>query len=266
MILQSRIGGKHIRRHHPSLDTSQPISASSCLRRYFSSDLHNSISYSNNGLVKALVTPHLESIRQLPEVDSALNRWNDGEALEEFQRAIQVFETMQAGGDLHVAVVVLLAECFQHQGNYKEASRVIETLKQLVPVSNDNARLLIDFASAKSLWYQGDFSDSMVQVTQMMDSSKASADSDFMRGCVQEAEGIVKLLQTLGQHDNDGTTVVQGLKNASQLIEEYSQNDGSAALTSVSADGNLGIATVATTLGHERGTSLTRGGPWPETV
>jgi tetratricopeptide (TPR) repeat protein len=218
--------------------------------RSFSSDNHNSISYSNHGLVEALVTPHLESIRQLPEVDNALNRWNDGEALEEFQRAIQVFETIQAGGDLHVAVVVLLATCFQDQGKYKEAFHAIQTLKQLVPVSNDNSRLLIDFASAKSLWYQGDFSESMNMVNQMMD-SEAFADSNFLRGCVHEAEGIVKLMQTLGQRDKDDTTVVQGLKNASQMIEEYSQNNDSAALTSVSANGNLGIATVLTSLALE---------------
>lgn len=235
--------------HVPPIIT-HPYLALNCFRRSFSSDNHNSISYSNHGLVEALVTPHLESIRQLPEVDNALNRWNDGEALEEFQRAIQVFETIQAGGDLHVAVVVLLATCFQDQGKYKEAFHAIQTLKQLVPVSNDNSRLLIDFASAKSLWYQGDFSESMNMVNQMMD-SEAFADSNFLRGCVHEAEGIVKLMQTLGQRDKDDTTVVQGLKNASQMIEEHSQNNDSAALTSVSANGNLGIATVLTSLALE---------------
>jgi len=213
-------------------------------RRPFSSETNTSIVYSNDGLIKTLVHSHLESIRQLPEVDNALQHWDDAEALEELQRAVQVFEMMEAGGSLHVAVLALLAECFQHQGNYDEAFRVLQTLQQLVPESNGEARLLIDLASAKTLWYQGDFGDSMVQVDNVMEND-ASLHSKLTRGCVMNAQGIIRLMiKSPDEKQDGGESVVQVLKDASDQIEKDSGNNESAALAGACARGNLGVAMI----------------------
>lgn len=221
----------------------------SSVRRCFSSEYTTFNEYSNNGLVKVMVEPHFESIRQLPEVNDALQHWYEPLALEQFQRAIQVFEMMQAGGPLHIAVLVLLSECFQYQGKYKEASRTLQTLQQLPSTSaNDEARLLVDFAAAKTLWFQGDFDRSMNEVKKMIDNN-ASHDSDVVRGCVMNAEGLVKLMNAPRAPDEDAKSAVQVLESASELLEKDSKKGASATLASASVRGNLGIGMVVTRLG-----------------
>lgn len=226
----------------------QHLAANFSARRCFSSDTANPIVYKNDKLVKTLVNPHLDSIRQLPEIENALQHWDSPEALEEFQRAVQVFEMMQTGGPLHIATMTLLAECLQHQGNYQEASRTLQTLKKLVSTESDETRLLMDLASAKCFWYQGDFESSMMEVHKMMEND-ASHDSDLMRGCVMNTEGMVRLMKAPNERDEGGNSVVQVLKIAFKLIKKDSCNSSHVTLASASASGNLGVAMVITRLG-----------------
>jgi hypothetical protein len=226
----------------------QHLAANSSSRRCFSSDTADPFTYTNDKLVKTLVNPHLDSIRQLPEIDNALQNWDSPGALEEFQRAVQVFEMMQAGGPLHIATMTLLVECFQHQGNYQEASRMMQSLEKLVSTESDETRLLLDLASAKCFWYQGDFESSMMEVNKMMEND-ASHDSDLMRGCVMNAEGMVRLMKAPNERDEGGNSVVQVLKIASKLIGKDSCNSSDVTLASASASGNLGVAMVITRLG-----------------
>ena len=235
---------------HPSFSPLQPLSPHHLTvistGRRFSSDTSRSNTYSNNELVNILVNPHFESIRQLPEVDNALKNWDNDTALEDFRRAIQVFEMMETGGSFHIAVVTLLAECYQHQGKYTEVSRVLQTLAQIV--SSDKARFLIDLANAKSLWYQGDFDRSMVQVEKALENN-ASHGSNLYRGCAMNAAGIVSLMKYPNETDEGCNSVVQLLKIAAKLTEKDSNKNASATLASASARGNLGVAMVVTRLG-----------------
>jgi ATP/maltotriose-dependent transcriptional regulator MalT len=192
------------------------------------------------------VHPHSESVRQLPEIDNALQNWDDVSALDNLQRATQVFEMMQSGGSLHIAAISLLAECYQHQGNYEKASHVLHTLETLVSESSDTS-LCVSLARAKASWYQGDFDRSMACVKQSTEND-AVDDSNLNKGCVLNAEGLVRLMNSPCRAE-DGSSVVNVLKIASKITERDSRSSTRAALTSASAKGNLGIAIVVTRLG-----------------
>ena len=215
-------------------------------RHHFSSNNVSPSTSSNLGLAETLVRPHYESIRQLPEIVNALHNWDDISALADLQRATQIFEMMQAGGSLHIAAIAVLAECCQHQGNYEKASNALNTLKTLVPESSDTL-FRIDLARAKALWYRGDLQNSMICVQQSMETDTVD-DSSLNKGCVLNAEGIVRLLNSPCRAE-DASSVIYSLKIASKLTERDSRNSARSALASASAKGNLGIAMVITRLG-----------------
>jgi tetratricopeptide (TPR) repeat protein len=218
-----------------------------CLtRRHFSSKDVGTLTYSNLGLVETLVHPHSDSIRQLPEIDKALQNWDDVCALDNLQRATQVFEMMQSGGSSHIAALSLLAECYQHQENYEKASRVLSALEKLVSESSETS-FYVSLALSKASWYQGDFDRSMACVKQLMENNVVD-DSSLNRGCVLNAEGLVRLMNSpLGAED--GSSVVSVLKIAPKITERDSRSSTRSILTSASARGNLGIAIVVTRLG-----------------
>lgn len=215
-------------------------------RHHFSSLDVSTSTFSNLGLAETLVHPHYESIRQLPEIDSALHNWDDISALDDLQRATQIFEVMQAGGSLHIAAIAALAECYQHQGNHEKASNALHTLEKLVPESSDTL-LRIGLALAKASWYQGDFDRSMTCVKQSMESDDVDG-SNLSKACVLNAEGIVRLMNSPCRAE-DGSSVAHVLKIASKTTERDSRSSARAKLTSASAKGNLGIAIVVTRLG-----------------
>ena len=243
---QARRSGLAIDIAQPSLSRRQPTDF--LTRQHFSShDISTSTyRYSSLGLSETLVHPHYESIRQLPEIGNALHNWDDISALDDLQRATQIFEMMQAGGPLHIAALALLAECYQHQGNYEKASSALHKLEKLVSESSDTL-LRINLARAKASWYQGDFDQSMTCLQQSME-NHAVDDSTLIKGCVLNAEGIVRLMKTPCRVE-DGSSVIYVLKSASKITERDSRSSAQAALASASAKGNLGIAIVVTRLG-----------------
>jgi hypothetical protein len=218
-----------------------------CLtRRHFSSQDDGTFTYSNLGLVETLAHPHYESIRQLPEIDNALQNWDDVCALDNLQRATQVFGMMQSGGSLHIAALSLLAECYQHHGNYAKASQVLSTLEKLVSESSDTS-FCVSLARAKASWYHGDFERSMACVEQLMESHVVDH-SSFNKRCVLNAEGLVRLMNSPCGAE-DGSSAVDVLKLAPEIMVGDTRSRTRAALTSASAKGNLGIAIVVTRLG-----------------
>jgi len=121
-------------------------------------------SRSNLGLESSLVRPVSASIRQLPEVEAAIDTFPSASAVDNLRRASDIFASLEKGGREHLAVQALLAECQQRLAIYDEAISTLEELRHSVDspdsssVSNFKEDIIL--ALAKVHWTKGNFDES----------------------------------------------------------------------------------------------------------
>jgi len=127
-----------------------------------SSSFHK-FSRSNLGLESSLVRPVSAAIRQLPEVENAMEKFPSTRAVDDLKRASDVFSSFDKGGREHLAVQALLAECQQRLAIYDDA---IVTLHELQDsLRSSESRLAHNFeediilALAKVHWTRGNFNE-----------------------------------------------------------------------------------------------------------
>jgi tetratricopeptide (TPR) repeat protein len=118
-------------------------------------------SKSSLGLEKSFVRPVLDSIRQLPEVNSAWGKFSKESAVDDLKRASDVFASFAKGGPEHMAVLALLAECQQRLALYEDSLQTLEGLgahaqASTIPYGTDDMTL----AQAKVFWKMGEFGQS----------------------------------------------------------------------------------------------------------
>jgi hypothetical protein len=114
------------------------------------------LSTTDLGLEGGMIQPHLANIRQLPEIESALQ--DPVKSIELLRRAVDIFSTMQ--GPEHAAVLAWIASSQQRSGDYHGAFKTLDSLQALASVK-DNPVTMTDLAlaKAKALWLAGDFAD-----------------------------------------------------------------------------------------------------------
>ena len=119
---------------------------------------------SNLGLESSFVRPVSASIRQLPEVDAAIDKLPSPSTVDDLKRAADVFSSFNNGGREHLAVQALLAECQQRLAIYDEAIETLQELEQTLQSSDSanefNFQEETTLALAKAHWMQGDFEKS----------------------------------------------------------------------------------------------------------
>lgn len=139
---------------------------SSTLERSCSTPLLLGFSTSSLGLEPNFVRPVLDSIRTLPEVDSALNNFLTCTSTpDNLKRASEVFASFDEGGKEHLAVQALLAEYQQRLSLYEDAVITIEEMRNSLATSKNKfvqTNLEEDsiLALAKVRWTMGDFRES----------------------------------------------------------------------------------------------------------
>jgi hypothetical protein len=108
----------------------------------------------------------LASIRQLPEVEAAIDQFPSISTLDNLKRASDVFASFDKGGREHLAVQAMLAECQQRLALYEEAVTTIEELRHSSITSENKVAQPTYFeentilALAKIKWTMGDFHES----------------------------------------------------------------------------------------------------------
>jgi len=118
-------------------------------------------SKSSLGLDRSFIAPNLASIRQLPEVESAWTEFPSASTLDSLHRASDVFASFNKGGNEHLAVSAMTAECQHRLEQYDEALNTLDELNHMISTNNSltipNAPEDTLIAKAKVLWTQGEF-------------------------------------------------------------------------------------------------------------
>ncbi|MGK3733678.1 MAG: hypothetical protein ACI8RD_000340 [Bacillariaceae sp.] len=123
-------------------------------------------STSSLGFESSFIRPVLASIRQLPEVEAAIDQFPSISTLDNLKRASDVFASFDKGGREHLAVQAMLAECQQRLALYEEAVTTIEELRHSSITSENKVAQPTYFeentilALAKIKWTMGDFHES----------------------------------------------------------------------------------------------------------
>jgi len=121
-------------------------------------------SRSNLGLENSFVRPVSASIRQLPEVEAAIEKFPSKSTVDNLKRASEIFASYNKGGREHLAVQALLAECQQRLAIYNEAITTLEELQHSLLCSESahasNFKEDIILALAKVHWTKGNFNES----------------------------------------------------------------------------------------------------------
>ena len=117
------------------------------------------------GLEKSFISPVIASIRQLPEVELLYTEDDDKKVstnvLDNLTRAMDVFASFQKGGNEHLAVCALVAECQQLLASYDESIETLNEIRYLLQSDKSTLQSLQDditLAQAKVFWTKGDFS------------------------------------------------------------------------------------------------------------
>lgn len=187
-------------------------------------------SSSSLGLIDTLVSPHLHSLIELPEIKETLESDPSAAAIEGLKRAVQIFETM--GGPLHTAVLALLAEAYQQTGNYKSSIQILEKLQQVDSSSPSRVQL----ALANALCYMGDF-DRALKVVIELSAFPQIESSRFARGTVLCTQGTILVLNLMKENSyQEAHEGIQILRVAAKSLE----SDAAAI-----AYNNLGVAQLA---------------------
>lgn len=191
------------------------------------------------GLEASLVSPFVESIGQLPEVATVLERSrhqrattmtkNGKEAIDSLRRAGDIFASFQLGGNEHRAVLALLAEVQQEQGDYKGASSTMDQILQFV---SEKERIIdVTLAMSKTLWMQGQIAESR----ELLNNSKLVDDATTSSPLHAAAVENSILLSTLIL---EGPIVAKG---AAQATNNLVQNQNLPPLAQVALQLNLGV-------------------------
>jgi tetratricopeptide (TPR) repeat protein len=187
-------------------------------------------SSSSLGLFDTLVSPHLKSLSELPEIKAALVSDPSAVKIEGLKRAVQIFETM--GGPLHTAVLALLAEAYQHTGEYKNVIEILEKLQQVESSSPSRVQL----ALANALCFIGDFDRALKLVIELSALPQIES-SRFARGTVLCTQGTILVLQlTKDNSYQEAHEGIQILRVAAKSLESEA-----AAI----AYNNMGVAQLA---------------------
>ena len=123
-------------------------------------------STSSLGFEHTFIRPVLSSIRQLPEVEAAIDQFPSISTVDNLKRASDVFASFDKGGREHLAVQAMLAECQQRLALYEEAVTTIEKLRHSSITSENKVAQPTYFeentilALAKIKWTMGDFHES----------------------------------------------------------------------------------------------------------
>jgi tetratricopeptide (TPR) repeat protein len=125
-------------------------------RRYFSKyTLFNETSL---GLSPSLVDPHLDNLKFLPEIASALDpTTSNTQVLANLQRAREIFAPLASNE--YTAVLALIAEYQQSQADYASAIETLQQLQQTIKNKNARTDIDLDLAIAKAHWCNGDFDE-----------------------------------------------------------------------------------------------------------
>lgn len=180
-FLSSGSLGRDARGSQDGCDTVRRFSTDSSFRSPLASS-------SSLGLFDSHVSPHIESLSALPEINAADMSDPTPASIEGLKRAVQIFEGI--GGPLHTAVLVLLADAYQQTGQYELSTQILKKLINDDSTSPTRTRL----ALSKVLCFQGDF-DGALQISTELLGSPDVMSSPIARGLALCSQGTTRLLQ-----------------------------------------------------------------------
>ena len=184
------------------------------------------------GLFDSHVSPHLESISVLPEVNAADLSDPTPASIDGLKRAVQIFEAV--GGPLHIACLALLADAYQQTGQYELAIQILKKLLNEDSPSPTRIRL----ALSKVLCYHGDFDDAFQVSSELLKTNDVMA-SVVGRGLALCSQGTVRLLQLSSASTyQTSQEIIEVIRVAAKSLEPKA----------ASVYNNLGIAQVVSEL------------------
>ena len=202
------------------------------------------------GFERSFVRPVLASIRQLPEVENALNQFPLSiSTLDNLKRASDVFASFDKGGREHLAVQALLAECQQRMALYEEAITTIEELRNS-SITSENTYAPINFeeetilALAKVRWSMGDFHESQVLCEKIV-STYNDLEETFPSTNLHIASAMTgKALSQLGamKSMDDAYSVRDFFRVAIKFLERHPPSENTLPYAAVLSNGGLAEA------------------------
>lgn len=201
------------------------------------------------GLGPKWIAPYITMLLELPEVQHAADclagKIKPSSMVDsELERASQIMEGTQRGGNEHLAILALHAELQQRLGNHSRANRILCQLKELwmermgPQLENSPASIELSLARAKCLWYMGDFDQSYEFCNDILDSDEIQ-EYPIHYASALSGSGLSKLLTCHSLAD--AYRIRDPFRMAVKALEMYQSQLGTA-LTA--ANLNLGIAEV----------------------
>lgn len=203
------------------------------------------------GLAPKWITPYMEMLLQLPEIqhaaDALAGKGKVSSMLDsELERASQVMEGMQRGGNEHLAVLALRAELQQRLGNHQAVYKIMcqiesfwsERIEKEPRQEYSPASIEFTLAKAKCLWYLGEFDEAFECCDDLLETDELQ-ELPLHYASALTGSGLAKLLtcETL----DDAFTVRDPFRMAVKCLEMYSNQLGPAL---IAANLNLGVAEI----------------------
>jgi len=189
----------------------------------------------------------LHSILQLPEVLVAVGVLS-GKAKasattdSDLDRATQILESIQRGGNEHLASLAIRAELQQRTGKHGGAFKTLSKLQSLVSLEEDTqnqaSTFSLSMAIAKTLWYMGNVCEAEKVCVQLLDIDHVQ-DLPLQYASALTGYGLSKLVQC--DSLDDAFTVRDPLRMAVKYLERF---PGQYGLPLIAAKLNLGVAEV----------------------
>lgn len=155
----------------PVVGSRRPLSSSPQSSSFTSTSHHHDtlgFSTASLGLERQWIRPLQHEIRKLPEVDAAWQNFPSLEAIRDLDRASDVFASFAKGGQEHLAVLSLQAECQQRLAHYDKAIAMLKELAELTTAASGTTssppqhfREDLILARAKAHWFAGQFDESL---------------------------------------------------------------------------------------------------------
>mmetsp|Transcript_9229 Transcript_9229/g.13080 ORF Transcript_9229/g.13080 Transcript_9229/m.13080 type:complete len:503 (-) Transcript_9229:338-1846(-) len=169
-------------------------------------------------LLRGVPTSTLSSIRQLPEVDSALSGSSLKESIELLKRAADVFEQIAQEGAEHQAVLYLLGERLNDVGSHEKAVEMLQRIINIMgtDVNEKGAGVLLRLAQSKAEWNNGNFARAQMLSEEALDLESHESDDStaqdiaLREGCAMNALGLSRLASLNCVDKNINDNIEQG--------------------------------------------------------
>lgn len=211
----------------------------------------------------ALQSSVLHSIRQLPEIETAIQSFVISETVQtSLERSCDIFSSFNEGGIEHKAALALLAECYVYRNDPVSCINTIHKLQEYMNKQQSDPtsaatktipiptlklqRLAVSIAQAKAYWLAGSFQSTL----DVCEHLYPSTTNEFMTAttnneqeiCARTGHGLARLLQSTTL--DDVYTVKDPFRMTIKALEHRAKSNKVINIALAAAYMNMGIAEV----------------------